>query len=113
MEPDLLAMTARTLGGRLFVALWGSIAVVDVAGHAFGGLLAACAVVALVAACDVRQTVLAAAAIAGTGWLVLNGFVLHEDGELAFGSTSWWLLAVVLVVGVGVALCTGPRGAGR
>jgi hypothetical protein len=113
MEPDLLAMTARTLGGRLFVALWGSLAAVDVAGRAFGGLVAAIAVVALVAVCDVRQSVVAAATIAGTGWLVINGFVLHRYGELGFGTSSWWSLVGVLAVGVGVALCTGPRVARR
>ena len=113
MERDLFAVTAHSVGGRMFVALWGSLAVVDVAGRALDGLVAGLVVVALVALCDVHQRPLAAASIAATGWLVLNGFVLHASGELGFGGASWASLVGVLVVGVGVALCTTPPAAPR
>ena len=93
----------------MFIALWGGLALVDVAGRAVDGLVAGLLVVALVAACDVHQPPLAAASIAATGWLVINGFVLHRYGELGFGPASWSILAGVLVVGIGVALGTGRR----
>ena len=102
MEPALLRATGRSPGGRLFVALWGGLAVVDVTRPA-GGLLTGTLVVGLVACCAVGQSIAAATAIAGTGWLVLNGFVQHQYGELGFGRANWWPLAVVLVVVLAVA----------
>lgn len=97
----------------MFVALWGGLALVDLAGRAVDGLVAGLLVVALVAICDVRQPLLAAASISATGWLVINGFVLHPYGELGFGTASWWALAGVLTVGIGVALGTSRQGATR
>jgi hypothetical protein len=105
MEPALLRATGRSPGGRLFVALWGGLVVVDVTRPA-GALLTTGLVVGLVACCGIGQSIPAATAIAGTGWLVINGFVQHQYGELGFGSTSWWLLGVVLVVVLIVALRT-------
>jgi hypothetical protein len=105
MEPALLRATGRSAGGRLFVALWGGLLVVDVSRPA-GNLLTSGLVVVLVACCGIGQSVGAATAIAGTGWLVINGFVEHEYGELGFDPTSWWLLAAVLVVVLTVALRT-------
>jgi hypothetical protein len=106
MEPALTHATVHSLGGRLFVTLWGGLALVDLARPAGGGLMAGGLVVGLVAVCGVGLSVLAAAAVSGTGWLVLNGFVLHQYGELGFGATSWGLLAAVLVVGIVVAVRT-------
>jgi hypothetical protein len=105
MEPALTHATVHSLGGRLFVTLWGSLALVDLARPA-GGLMAGGLVVGLVAVCGVGLSVLAASAVSGTGWLVLNGFVLHRYGELGFGATSWGLLVAVLVVGLVVAVRT-------
>ena len=97
--------TVHSLGGRLFVMLWGGLALVDLTRPA-GGIVAGGLVVGLVALCGVGLSVHAAAAVAGTGWLVLNGFVLHQYGELGFGATSWGLLATVLVIGLAVAART-------
>jgi hypothetical protein len=105
MEPALLRATGRSPGGRLFVALWGGLAVVDLTRPA-GGLLTGALMVVLVACCGVGQSIPAAASIAATGWLVLNGFVLHQYGELGFSRASWWLLGAVLVVVLAVALRT-------
>jgi hypothetical protein len=109
MDRVLLGMTARSVPGRLFVALWGGLALVDVALPAGGGHVAGALVVVLVAACEVGQPVLGAAAIAATGWLVINGFVLHRYGELGFGAASWWVLVLVLSIGLGVAIGTTRR----
>jgi hypothetical protein len=105
MEPALLRATGRSLAGRLFVALWGGLLVVDLARPA-GGLLTGALIVLLVACCGIGQSLPAATCLAGTGWLVINGFVEHEYGELGFGTTSWWLLGAVLVVVLTVALRT-------
>jgi hypothetical protein len=66
-----------------------------------GGLI-----VGLVACCGIGQSISAATAIAGTVWLVINGFVEHHYCELGFSRASWWLLATVLVVVLAVALRT-------
>jgi hypothetical protein len=105
MEPALLRATSRSAGGRLFVALWGGLLIVDVSRPA-GGLLTGVFIVVLVACCGIGQSVRAATAIAGTGWLLINGFVQHQYGELGFNPKSWWILAAVLVVVLGVALRT-------
>jgi hypothetical protein len=89
----------------MFFALWGGLAVIDLTRPA-GGMVAGAAVVMLVAGCGVGLQPMAAAIIAGIGWLLLNGFVQHQYGELGFGSTSWALLALVLVVGLAVSLRT-------
>jgi hypothetical protein len=106
MERELIRATSRTVAGRVFVALWGGLAVVDLARPAGGGLFAGTLVVALVAACGVGQSVPGAAAIAATGWLVINGFVLHRYGELGFGAASRWALVLVLAIGLVVAAGT-------
>jgi hypothetical protein len=105
MEPALLRATGWSPAGRLFITLWGGLLVVDVARPA-GALVAGALVVALVACCGVGQSLLASTGIAATGWLVINGFVQHQYGELGFGRASWWLLAAVLVVVLTVALRT-------
>lgn len=106
MDADLLRLARRSPAGRLFIALWGGLAVVDLA-RPTGGLIAGGLVVALVAGCGVGQSRPAAAAIATTGWLVINGFVQHRYGALGFGPASWWLLALVLAVALVVSGRTG------
>jgi hypothetical protein len=98
MDADLLRATRHGVGGRLFVALWGGLAVVDLTRPGAGEVVSGIAVVALVGLCGIGQSPAAAAAIAATGWLVINGFVQHRYGELGFGAASWWLLVTVLVV---------------
>lgn len=95
----------------MFVALWGGLAVVDVSRPA-GVPVAAALVVVLAGVCGVGQSVANAAAVAVTGWLVINGFVLHQYGELGFGVASRWILLMVLLTGLVVA-CGTSRPAGH
>ena len=113
MAPDLVHTVGHGLGGRMFVALWGGLAVVDIARPSVGAVSTGALVVALVAGCGVGQRPIAAVAIAGTGWLVINGFVQHRYGVLGFGATSWWLLAVVLVAVLTVSWRTAGVGRER
>jgi hypothetical protein len=108
VEHDLFQTMRHRPAGRVFVTLWGGLAVVDVS-RSSGGMLAGTLVVVLTAACAVGQAPLPAAAVAVTGWLVLDGFVQHRYGELGFAPTSWALLALVLVAVLGVAVRTGRR----
>src|SRR3954451_8234076 len=103
MEPDLLRVTRHGVGARLFVALWGGLALVDVTRPGGSQLLSGVAVAALAGACGAGQSRSAAAAIATTGWLVIDGFVQHGYGELRFDTASWWILAMVLAVVLTVA----------
>ena len=111
MDPVLLHATAHGLGGRLFVALWGGLAVVDLTRPTGSQAASFVAVLALVGLCGVGQSWLAAAGIAATGWLVINGFVEHSSGELGFGAGSWAALVAVLVVVLTVASRTTARSA--
>ena len=108
MEHDLFKTTRNSPSGRVFVALWGGLALVDV-GRPGGGLLTGTLVVALTAACAVGQALVPAAAVAVTGWLVIDGFVQHRYGELGFAPASWWLLALVLAAVLAVAARTARR----
>ena len=112
MDPVLLH-TAHGPGGRLFVALWGGLAVVDLTRPSGSEVLSGLAVLGLVGLCGVGQTKVAATTIAATGWLVINGFVEHRYGELGFGTTSWAALATVLVVVLAVASRTAPGRSAR
>lgn len=107
MQPTLLRWSGRSFAGRLFLSLWGGLAIIDVTRPTGSRLLAGALVAVLVGCCAVGQSVPAAAAIATTGWLVLDGFVQHQYGQLGFGPTSWGILVAVLVVVVTVAMRTG------
>jgi hypothetical protein len=89
----------------VFVALWGGLALVDLT-RAGGALLSGGLVLVLVAGCCVHQSCWSALSIGTTGWLVMNGFVQHQYGELGFGASSWGLLALVLAAVLGVAVRT-------
>jgi hypothetical protein len=106
---DLFRATLRGAAGRVFVALWGGLALVDL-GRPTGSVVSGALVLALVAACGVHQSWPAAAAIATTGWLVIDGFVQHQYGELGFGPESWAVFALVLstVLAVAARTTTGP-----
>ena len=108
MEHDLFRTTRHSPAGRVFVTLWGGLAVVDVS-RPGGGVLAGALVVLLTTACGVGQALLPAAGVAVTGWLVIDGFVQHRYGELGFAPASWWLLVLVLAAVLSVAARTGRR----
>ena len=106
MGQTLFRAPGRSLAGRLFLALWGGLALVDLSRPTGSRVVAGALVVILVACCGVGQPVPAAAAIAVTGWLVVDGFVQHEYGQLGFGHTSWAVLAAMAVTAVGVSVRT-------
>ena len=92
---------------RLFGALWGSLAVVDVADVLRApDLVATSVIVVLVAGCSLGVDVITAMATAGTGWLVADGFVVHRYGELGWqGLSSLALVAVLVGASVGASRC--------
>lgn len=98
-DGDLGADLRRAPSYRLLVALWGGLAVVDGI-HLLGGpvLLQVAAVTALVAVCSARTGRLTALAIAGIGWLLLNGFVVNTLGELHWQGAADALRAGLLLV---------------
>ena len=92
---------------RVFVILWGGLAVVDLA-DALGAPVPVTGAL-LVALTGVASLRLARARTLGgavTAWLVLNGFVEGSAGQLAWHGWPdvWWLLALVVV-----ALVAGGR----
>jgi hypothetical protein len=110
MEPTLFRATGRSPAGRLFVALWGSLALVDVSRPSGSRVVAGALVLVLVACCGAGQPASAAAAVATTGWLVLDGFVQHDFGQLGFSPTSWLLLAVMVAATLAVSSRTAAGG---
>jgi hypothetical protein len=96
----LRAHVASAPSYRLFGALWGGLAVVDVARSAQAssslqlGLL-----VVLAAGLCLGQGKVAALAVAGIVWLVATGFVINSWGELHLtgAADAGRLLAVALV----------------
>jgi hypothetical protein len=110
MSPDLLRATRHSVGGRLFVALWGGLALVDLLRPTAGTFASGVIVAVLVVGCGIGQPRAAALAIAGTGWLVINGFVLHRYGVLGLGPSSWWPLGVLLVLVLAVSWRTSGGG---
>jgi hypothetical protein len=82
-SPGLRTHLPQSPGPRLFLALWGGLAVVDVAraGQAPPTLQAAL-LVGLAAACSLGQRVGTALAVAGIVWLVTVGFVVNTTGQL-------------------------------
>jgi hypothetical protein len=85
------------LGGRMFVALWGGLVVVLVS-RAVGlnAWQSAAAVVVLVGACSLGLPGWSAVLVAVTGWLVVDGFVAHRQGQLGLDSRLVWALIATL-----------------
>jgi hypothetical protein len=83
---------------RPFLALWGGLAVVDlgrVAGTTFTWQFAAVTLLAL--ACSVGVARAEAVCVAGICWLVVNGFVVHDLGQLGFSGSGDVVRAVILL----------------
>ena len=93
--PDLQAT-------RPLLALWGGLALIDV-GHLVGAapLVQVAAITALVAGCSYGVGRVVAVCVAGIGWLVVNGFVVHHLGQLGFVGSGDVVRAALLL---GVAL---------
>ena len=70
---------------RLLVALWGGLALLDVL-RLMGAapVVQLTAVVALVAGCSLGVSRAVAVGVAGIGWLLINGFLVHQYGQLGF-----------------------------
>ena len=64
------------------------------------------AITVLVAGCSYGVGRLVAACVAGIGWLLLNGFVAHQLGQLGFVGLGDVVRAVLLL---GVALGAAER----
>jgi len=91
---------SRQPGFRMFTALWGSLAAVDLAKAAPPAV--ALALVALVALLSsVGQRIGPALAVGGICWLVATGFVVNDLGVLA---VAGWPDAVRLVALLAVAV---------
>jgi hypothetical protein len=100
-HPPLGPAVLHGLGGRLFLALWGGLALVLVTrALGFTTWLITAVVVALVGACSLGLRVAAALVVAGVGWLVVDGFVSHRYGQLGFDGQ----LLLVLVAAISLAL---------
>jgi len=85
------------VGGRMFVALWGGLAVVLVCrAIGFTAWQSGAAVVVLVGACSLGLPGRSAVLVAVTGWLVVDGFVAHRFGELGFSSRMVCVLIATL-----------------
>ena len=110
---DSVATVVRQgLGGRLFVALWGGLALVLVS-RAVGltSWESTAAVILLVGACSLGQGAAAAIAIAVTGWLVVDGFVQHRYGVLGFDTHLF--LVLLAAIGLALTISTVTRKADR
>jgi|SRR5690242_5248410 len=106
MEPRLLPVISHHVGGRLFVVLWGGMAAASVAGPS--GVRPAL-VLGIIGASAVGLPLLQVLAVAGVGWMVMDGFVAHSYGDLAFAGSDLLLVVVVLVVAAVAATLTGTR----
>ena len=94
---------------RLAVALWGGLAVLDLTGLVGAVPLVQVALITLlVAACSYRVRRSLAVCVAGIGWLLVNGFVVHQLGQLGFTGLGD-LGSAVLLVGVALAVSGGVR----
>ncbi len=82
-SPDLRAHVASAPSPRLFVALWGGLAVVDVARAAQAPPTVQVLLLDARGSLCVGQRVGAALAVAGIVWLVATGFVVNTLGRAA------------------------------
>jgi len=106
MERPLLSVLSRHVGGRLLVVLWGGMAAASLGAVGPSGARAAL-VLGLIGACALSLPLPGVLAVAGVGWLVLDGFVAHRYGDLAFAGSDLALVPVVLVVAAAAAALSG------
>ena len=92
---------------RPLFALWGGLAVLDV-GRLAGAspVVQVASVAVLVAGCSYGVGRVVAGCVAVIGWLLLNGFVAHQLGQLGFVGLGDVVRAVLLL---GVALGAAER----
>ena len=83
---------------RPLIALWGGLFVLDV-GRVVGAapLAQIGAITVLVTGCSYGVGRLVAVCVAGIGWLLLNGFVAHQLGQLGFAGTGDVVRALLLL----------------
>ncbi|MFL6107536.1 MAG: hypothetical protein ACJ72L_11275 [Marmoricola sp.] len=109
MPAPLLPAVAHHVSGRLFVVLWGGMAAASI-GLGPAGLrpaLVLALVLALVGACALGLPLRHELAVAAVGWMVLDGFVAHSYGDLAFGRPDLALVLLVLLVVAPAAVLSG------
>jgi len=95
------------LGGRIFVALWGGLAVVSVCrGIGLNAWEQGAAVIMLVGACSLGLRGRSASLVAVSGWLVVDGFVAHRYGQLGLGSRMVWVLIAMLATALVISTTT-------
>ncbi|MGZ4497086.1 MAG: hypothetical protein ACXVWZ_06350 [Nocardioides sp.] len=83
---------------RLFTVFWGGLATIDVArAGELPGAVQVALLAALAAACAVAQPAGTAAALGLVAWLVVLGFVVHDDGSLTGAGPADAARLVVLV----------------
>lgn len=95
------------MSGRLLVVLWGGLLVVDVGTRLpVAPLWTGVGLVLLVALCSIGLSERAALAVAGVGWLLVDGFVTHQLGQLGYSGAGdlGWLVALVLAGSIGSRL---------
>lgn len=94
---------------RLAVALWGGLAVLDLARLLDAAPLVQVVLIAvLVAGCSRGVRRATALCVAGIGWLLVNGFVMHQFGQFAFVGLGD-LGSALLLVTVALAAAGGAR----
>ncbi len=106
---SLAGTLVREAGPRLFFVFWSSLVVVDVAAatrvpQAWGVI----GIALVVALGGLRQRLLTAVAVAGTGWLFVNGFLENRLGALSWhGADDARILLLLVLAGVSAAAFTG------
>lgn len=100
-EHDLHLRVHDLPAGRALIALWGGLAAIDATQSLSEPMVQLGAVTAVVAVCSLGVGRGAACVVAGIGWLLVNGFVVHGFGQLGFVGVGDVLRAVLLL---GVAL---------
>ena len=110
-SPDLRSHLTHEASPRLFVALWGGLAVVDLsrAGQA-PPTVQVLLLTTLAGVCSVGQRVGAALAVAGIVWLVTLGFVVNTMGALLItGPDDGLRLALVVLVALAATMVRVTR----
>ena len=98
LQADLRAHVRELPSFRLLVMFWGGLAVLD-ATRFLNDSAQFAAVVVLLALCSRHVVRTTALVLAGIAWLLVNGFVVNDYGQLHWsGLVDATALAVLLVV---------------